>query len=165
VPTIPQFIPEKNKILEDNALHYVSGYLTKKIKFWHDCTVCNDMFQADISSYPKRNELYTKLKAYNENCHLHNVSQSFHYYVKELEKKLLDNIDECIIKSNVCKVIVKKLKDINVPTKCTGFPKIKFLYFFARLRIFYILKFKNATLTNSSKLTHAQKKYKEFQHL
>ena len=63
-PYIPNFNMEKQKLLEDNAMHYVASYLLKKIIMWHKCFICENLFRpkAGTSLY-KLNEIFAKLKA------------------------------------------------------------------------------------------------------
>jgi hypothetical protein len=160
IPAIPN--ADLNNKLEDNALHYVCGYLLKKIRQWHSCTYCDNILRAG-EGYLKFNEIFTKLKTYNDNCSLENVSQAFHFYVINLEQKLVTIFDKCSHKTNVASLIVNELKLVKVPTACIGFPKFKFLHLFTRLRIYYLIKFSNRE-NNDAVSTYSKKKYKEFKH-
>jgi hypothetical protein len=148
------------KCLEDNALHYVCGYLMKKVRAWHNCTVCENMFCIS-DGYAKRNEVFTELKKFNNESKLVNVTQAFRCYVSRCEKKFMEEFDACMHERNIGCTLVAHLSSINVPTKCLSFPKDKFLAFFVRLRIYYVLKFLNASVKSSS---NSSKILKQFQH-
>ena len=165
-PNIPNFNVENQKLLEGNAIHYVAGYLLKKILMWHKCFICENILKAS-ANLPKINEMFLKLKAYKQNSKLQNVSQSFHSYITILEQKLIDIFDKNCFKKNIGSHIVNELLAITVPTACKTFPKTKFLQLFVRMRIYYLLKFSNAVrkaqkISDSSACTSvARKKLKK----
>lgn len=87
IPSIQQWNAEKVRCLEDNALHYVCGYLMRKVKAWHDCNVCNTLF-IESNGYAKDNETFTMLKKFTATSNLVNVSQCFHNFIVRCEKVL-----------------------------------------------------------------------------
>lgn len=155
--------------LEDNAIHYVAGYLLRKLELWHSCDACHGIFNAGYAGYGKRNETFTKLKRYNDKNGLVNVSQAFHFYIVRLEKALQNVIKEHIHEHGICSQALEQLTLVTVPTRCIGFPKIKFLQFFIRLRLYYILKYENALTDKKPRSTVKKssrqlKIYKQFAH-
>ena len=144
----------------------MSGYLLKRLNPWHNCNTCKIILHAE-QGYLKRNEYYTKLKAYKSTSGLYNASQSFHYYVTKLEKQLINIFDQKSHCENIAQIIASELKSIPVPTKCPNFPLQKFLKFFCRLRIYYLLKFANNShkqhnsASSSGTTSNSQKKYKK----
>jgi hypothetical protein len=61
----------------------------------------------------------------------------------------------------VVKKIVNNLMLVKAPSACAKFSKLKFVSFFVRLRIYYILKFINRSTGSRSK----QKIAKQFAHV
>jgi hypothetical protein len=104
------------------------------------------------------------LKKYNNDSKLVNVSQTFHYYVAQCEKRLIERFDEIRYEQCIGEKLVASLLPIDVPTRCINFPKKKFLTFFVRLRIFYLLKFLNSSFKDKDK-TRSQKVVKQFRHM
>lgn len=148
--------------LEDNAIHYVAGYLLRKVLLWHNCNACDKIFNGSDSGYLKINEMFTKFKKYSDNSGLVNVSQAFHYYIVRLEKALQSVVSARIHEGNIAKILLSELSKLRVPTPCTGFPKIKFTMFYIRLRLYYILKYANREVVSKRKKT---KIYKQFAHV
>ncbi len=159
IPSIQQWNVDKVKCLEDNALHYVCGYLMRKVKSWHDCEDCNNALIGG-DGYAKHNETYTMLKKFTDTSKLINVSQSFHYFVLRCEKAIIKEFDINSYKPDIGSRLVECLKDVKVPSRCIGFPKHKFFILFVRVRIFYLLKFLNASFGTSK----PKNKTKEFSH-
>ena len=112
-------------------------------------------------SYTREYETFTKLKQYKGNNGLINVSPEFHFYVEKLEKKLISIFDTKCYIENISKEIIKELIKIKPPTACINFPFDKFISFFVRLRIYYLLKFENQRITSKSK----SKILKQFRHV
>lgn len=164
-PKIPHFCSENEKCIQDNALHYVSGYLLKKLRSWHNCIPCDNIFKGG-DGHLKQNEIFTRLKSYTNTSGLENASQAFHLYVGCLEEKLIEIFDAQCYNVNLCREIVTSLYSVAAPTPCSNFPKLKFISFFARFRVYYLLKFYNAEKkptvpTQFSSATAAEKKYKK----
>jgi hypothetical protein len=144
--------------LEDNAFHYVCGYLLKRVRFWHECTECDKILLGG-DGYAKRNETLTTLKKFTATSNLHNASPAFNFYVNRCEKLLLKSFKDASHQPDIGSYLLDCLKSIKVPTKCIGFPKYKFLILFVRVRIFYLLKFANASFASQPK-----NKVKDFSH-
>jgi hypothetical protein len=151
---------EDMKHLEANGLHYVCGYLLKKIKIWHNCSECISTLTCE-NGVKEKNEIFTNLKRYEDTNGLINVSQVFHKYVEILENKLIAVFDQNAHIHGVGNLLVNELQSYNVPSPCKYFPIQKFISFFVRLRIYYILKFKNFSLGSTSK----HKVLKQFKHM
>jgi hypothetical protein len=153
---------EQLKCLHDNDLHYVCGYLYRQLKKWHECVVCDNICLAG-KGWLKKNEIFTNLKKYNDPCSIVNVSQAFHFYVDQCEKKLLSVFDSNCFKQDIGLLLLDELKSANLPFKCIGFPTYKFLIFFVRLRLDYLLKFNNQQ--HVSKLQGTIKMLKQVTHV
>ena len=125
------------KCLNDNGLHYVYGYLVRKIKSWHKCEHCTNKL-INLNGYTKEYEMFTKLKRYSDNSGIINVSPSFHYYDAKL-KKLINIYEDKCSEHFICHKIVNQLIQIEAPAVCKNFPLEKFVTFFVRLRIYYLL--------------------------
>ncbi len=130
----------------------------KKIRKWHECTVCDNILLAN-SGFTKRNETFTMAKKFTESSNLHNVSQPFHFYVTQCEKAVVKQFDSCSFEHDIGTKLVDGVKCVYTPFKCIGFPTYKFFIFFVRVRIYYLLKFYNATVASAPK-----NKTKDFSH-
>lgn len=159
IPIIPQWNYEKVKCLEDNALHYVCGYFLRKLKSWHECDACDKILLGG-DGYTKRNEIFTHLKKFSPTSKLINASQAFHWYIVRCEKAMIKEFDKCSHKPNIGSLLTDCLKNVTNPSRCLGFPKHKFFAFFVRVRIFYLLKFLNASFNNKK----PKNKTKDFRH-
>jgi hypothetical protein len=78
------------------------------------------------------------------------VSQDFFHYIQQLE----ETFDACYKQHShavdICKLIVSQLLQYPLPVACSKFPKVPFLRYFVRVRIYYKLKFANAKEKTSS---------------
>ena len=147
------------KCLNDNGLHYVCGYLVRKIKSWHKCKhFTNELI--NLNSYTKEYEMFTKLKRYSDNSGIINATPSFHYYVAKLEKKLINIYEDKCSEHFIFHKIVNELIQIEAPAVCKNFSLEKCETFFVRLRIYYLLKFNNQLISSKSK----SKIVKQFTH-
>ena len=77
------------------------------------------------------------------------VSKPFYSYISECEFVFSVTFDTRCNERGILSVIVHELMSIPLPVECEQFPKVKFLKYFVRMRIYYKLKFFNRTLTNS----------------
>jgi hypothetical protein len=72
------------------------------------------------------------------------------------------------LKALICameKSIQKKLSLVPLPVPCPGFPKTKFLRLFARMRIYYTLKFHNRNLKQRAVASKKHRKLSKIQHV
>jgi hypothetical protein len=63
IPLINELNGANVKCLADNGLHYVCGYFLKKIRQWHECTVCDKVLLAGSGS-TKKQIVYNSQKVY-----------------------------------------------------------------------------------------------------
>jgi len=151
-------------ILEDNGLYYVCGYLARKVTEWHPCTVCQSFFNSP--SYDSKGH-FTDLKRYNKQATsggLITVADEFFLYVQQLE-----NVFEAMFNKHKCdqsivQQILTELVKCELPAFCADFPVVKFCALFARIRIFYTLKFENQKLITASKAKRKDRKLTKIKH-
>ncbi len=151
---------DEMNVMETNALHYVAGYLVRKLQHWHQCKSCNTILNGG-SDFTESNTIFTNLTKIKDKYGLVNISQAFHFYIVRLEKALQSVIKDRIHEKNIAKIIYEELKQLHAPTQCIGFLKTKFIMFFIRLRLYYILKYENRMVVKSKTKV---KIYKQFAH-
>ena len=71
------------------------------------------------------------------------VSDAFFCYVTQCESQFNSLFDSRGHEPGVLHMIVNELLNCRVPVDCDEFPKLLFLKYFVRMRIFYKLKFYN----------------------
>lgn len=96
---------------------------------WHNCKVCDKIFNGSDSDYLKINDMFTKFKKYSDKSGLANVSQAFHYYIVRLGMALQPAVAAKIHEGNIAKILQPELGKLRTPTPCTSSPKIKFTMF------------------------------------
>ncbi len=150
------FFPRQNLILstqmnclEENGLQYVCGYLIKRFKTWHNCSFCIDLLTC--STAQREIEVFTNLKRFNDNCNLNNASKTFYTYIARMEKKLVTLFDNNCVKINLGYLLTNELVKLPKPTSCVHFPTLKVVHLFVRTRMHYLIKFRNASISTSSK--------------
>lgn len=159
-------ISPADDLLEDNGLYYVCGYLARKLSEWHQCSDCAILFYSP--SYGSKGLLtdlknYSRQKAVSVNS-LFTVSDDFYVYVQCLENIFTSVFEEFKCSHNVVKHIANELMVCETPVTCSRFPLLKFIHFFARLRINYTLKFGNEKLASDSKAKRKNNKLKKIKH-
>ena len=78
------------------------------------------------------------------------VSATFQEYIEQCESIFNCMFAECRHEKGISNKIVNNLLNVPSPVACPKFPKVKFLHFFVRVRIFYVLKFRNRELRQTS---------------
>jgi DNA transposase THAP9 len=154
--------------LEDNGLSYVCGFLLRRLLKWHSCADCSSLWvnKADCSGEVRHS--YTTLRLY-EGDELKGgkglvfVSSEFFAYVRQLE----DTFDVCYKQHSyalgISRLIVDELMHHPLPLSCTQFPKLRFLRYFVRVRIYYKLKFANVSAKQAT-VCSKNRKLKNLQH-
>ena len=70
--------------------------------------------------------------------------QEFFSYIQTLDETFENCYKKCSHAVGISKWIVNELVCHAVPVVCSKFPKLLFLHYFVRVRIYYKLKFANA---------------------
>jgi hypothetical protein len=141
---------------EGNGLYYVCGFLLRKLLKFHSCDVCNALWINNTISL--NNGIYTNCRLYcsselKQGKGLVTVSESFFSYVTECESVFATLFDNRGHEPGILHLIVKEQLKIPAPVACKQFPKVNFLKYFVRMRIYYKLKFLNRTVSSSNEET------------
>ena len=144
-----------------NALTYVAGYLVKKCIQKHQCEACLKYLIHDKLDDPSK--LLVHFKAYDESKgpfgSLMAPTDQFVQYVNNIEQLFVKEFDNSMTKIGVGQLVVNALPECNVPGR-TAFPSKYLVKLFVRMRIHYLVKFRNREL---AKPTGAKKKQKILQ--
>ena len=134
-------------LMSSNAITYVAGYLLKKCFQQHKCNVCwtaltnNELDSSD--------QLFCHFKAYNENKgpfgSLVVPTTSFVQYITNIEQEFIGEFSNSMTTSGVGKHIVDVLPEFT-GSNCSEFPGNYLVRLFVRMRIYYVVKFKNREL-------------------
>ena len=141
--------------LEDNGVSYVAGFMLRRLLKWHSCPVCESLWISKPSLLEDDRNTYTKCRLYKSDelkggKGLVFVSREFFRYIQQLE----ETFDVCYKQHchavGISNLIVSQLLQYPLPVVCSKFPKVQFLRYFVRVRIYYKLKFANANEISSS---------------
>lgn len=133
-------------INEQDAFRYICGYLMKKCLKQHSCDLClsysKDYVDLNDTSY------YCFLRAYsntNDNIfgNLCTPNNDFVEYIKILEDLFFQNIEQYILQPFIIYKFVRLFKQVKFTFPCPHFPQDYLIKLFARVRLFYTLKFVN----------------------
>jgi len=165
-PILPSLGSQSRTCLEENGLFYVCGYLLRKLFKFHSCDQC-EVLLSDMEPGLDSKTVYLRLRTYsNKPGHrgLICASDSFNDYISQCETIFMSSFDKHQSEYAITKTIVSELMNINTPVICSKFPLVKFLQLFVRMRIYYILKFRNQTFVeeNKSKKSKKMKKLDKF---
>ena len=134
---------QKESTLETNFKRYFAGYLMKKCLSIHSCQIC----EAYAKTYQKLDDtsLFCYYKAYdNSNLDLFGSlnmpHDNFVKYVSLLETLFQLNFESIAIEKNIIKTFEGIFKNTRFSEK---FPLQYLIKLFARVRLFYTLKYIN----------------------
>ena len=145
--------------LEQNGLFYVCGYLLRKIFKFHDCDDCRCLL-SDIEPGLDSKSVYLRLRSYAKNLSstwLLCASDSSNEYIVQCENVFLQAFEKYQTLYGILGNIVLDIQNIPPPPICNAFPLLKFIKLFIRVRIYYVLKFKNQVLVDKNKHKKAAK--------
>ena len=149
----------------NNAITYVAGYLLKKCFQQHKCNACWRALTNNELDSP--NQLFCHFKAYNDKKgpfgSLIVPSTSFVQYITNIEQELIVTFSNSMTMSGVGKHIVDILPEFT-GSNCAGFPSNYLLRLFVRMRIYYVVKYKNRELAQK-KGDKKNRKYFKIAHL
>lgn len=149
----------------NNAITYVAGYLLKKCFQQHKCNACWRALTNNELDSP--NQIFCHFKAYNDKKgpfgSLIVPSTSFVQYITNIEQELIVTFSNSMTMSGVGKHIVDILPEFT-GSNCAGFPSNYLLRLFVRMRIYYVVKYKNRELAQK-KGDKKNRKYFKIAHL
>lgn len=131
---------------EQDAFRYICGYIIRKCLAKHSCEICLQYARSYIdlndTSYYCFFRAYnsTKDKPFGNLCMPNN---DFVVYVKMLENLFFSKIEELIVQKHVIRTLITIFKDVKFSHPCLHFPYDYLLKLYARVRLFYSLKFIN----------------------
>ena len=133
-------------VLDLNALQYVCGYLIRKCLLKHSCDRCLEF--ANKYSKIDKTSVYCHHRAYN--CTGENPFGSlfmpdnyFVSYIACLENLFFKNIKKLLIQKNIIAKFVFLFQKVQLEAPCPEFNKDDLMKLYARLRLFYTLKYIN----------------------
>lgn len=140
-------------LIKHNGLSYVAGYFAMKILLKHKCSYCTSQIRSDFNQNDETQH-YLNVRQYeglSSEQGLIPPSADWVKYISELEEIFHENFLTNMQKPRVLLTILMKM--INKPafTNCKTFPKLYFLKFFIRVRIYFTLKFINQSLHSNQK--------------
>ena len=155
---------------ESNGLYYVCGFLLRKVFKRHWCSDCAELCITQPCKFGDANSVYTSYRMYSERelkagDGLLTVSNSFFCYVSQCECGFLSLFDRRGHEPGILNMIVKELSNYTLPVTCKKFPKLFFLRYFVRMRIFYKLKFFNRLHSGKSEHPRKNRKLVKLQHV
>mgnify|MGYP002803931165 FL=1 len=138
-------------LMRTNALTYVAGYLLKKCMQKHRCEACLKCLIHDELDDPSK--LLCHFKAYDERKgpfgSLIAPTGHFVQYINNIEQIFVKEFDNSMTKIGVGQLVVNALPEYNVP-ECTAFPSKYLVKLFVRMRIHYLVKFRNRELAKTT---------------
>ncbi|CAH1284744.1 unnamed protein product [Diabrotica balteata] len=137
---------QKLDIISQNTARYVCGYYIKKCLEVHTCSTCSN-FGKTVTELDDSN-LYCFFKAYDTDAldmfgSLQMPDNIFLEYIIKLDKIFEQHFEHIIIKSGVIKNFITLYESVIFVHPCNNFPYKYFLNLYARVRLYYTLKFIN----------------------
>lgn len=139
-------------INEQDAFRYICGYLIRKCLTKHSCDLCVNYAKeyTDLNT-----SFYCFFRAYNssdENIfgNLYMPNNNFIEYVKNLEDIFAKKIKEYVLQKSVISNFVQLFKQVNFIHSCQYFPQDYMIKLYARVRLFFTLKFANKRFKTQS---------------
>ena len=153
----------QRRIVKDNAIAYVAGYLLRKSFCKHKCSACsmlvNDNIDTDRSTF-----LF--FKAYDTDSSMFGglvaPSEEMIEFTTAIENKFIDFFRKLNKTHGIGKDLLQILEKVNLTVGCQDFAKDYLLKLFIRMRIYYCLKFANRNLEASKR---KNRKYLKIVHL
>jgi hypothetical protein len=133
-------------ILQKNFARYICGYLIKKCLSVHTCDVCLTFAKGHDTL--DDTTLFCYFKAY-ENAsadafgNLQMPDDSFVFFFAMLEGIFQNSFEELVLKRNILKELLILYNTVAFKHPCINFPYNYVIKLYARIRLFYTLKFAN----------------------
>ena len=157
------------KLLEENALVYMAGFLMKKFMLRHHCNNSNANLAVELTN---ETEIQCYFKAYDQRKsnfgELPVPIAPFIHYIQDLEQILTDTFSSTVEHNDTGKNILQTLQKVKcAPFCCKNFPKAYLLKLFTRMRRHYIVKFANREFKNKGVVGQSKqnRKYLKIEHL
>lgn len=136
----------KCDIFEQNSIQYTCDFLMKKCLAKHTCDVCT--LYATNQQHVEDRTLYSHFKAYTANTDkpfgsLYMPSETFVHFVSQMNTIFFERFEKFVIQDNVVQNFVIQFKKINFLHPCKNFPYNYVIHLFARMRLYFTLKFIN----------------------
>ena len=143
----------KNRLLKDNAITYVAGFLLRKSFTKHDCQTCRSFFKND--SLDDDRKVFMFFKAYESDSNAFGglvvPSKVMIDYVIKLEDTLVGKFQDLNILQGIGRHLLKVLEKEIIDIPCSSFPRNYMLKLVMRMRIHYSLKYTNRKLASSKR--------------
>lgn len=137
---------QKKDVIEENAFYYICGYLMSKSLKKHSCDICEN-FAKDIDNfnYNRYYTLFRAIKSTEDNMYggLCVPNQIFVTYVENLDNIFFNHLRTFILNESVLVSTITLLNTVVCPHPCKDFPKTYFIKLYARVRLYFELKFAN----------------------
>lgn len=127
---------------EENAFVYFCGYLLKKLKEKHDCPELN-FGEDDI------NTVFINFKTYDQ-CELQHPAARFVEYIRQLENQFCEHFCELVTSKGLHHKLYDVMKEAKFAPCCENFDKSFLLNLFIRCRVYYLLKYHNQHLKETT---------------
>ena len=175
VEILPPNVPASVSMADENITFYVAGVCVKKfieLSRTHDCN-CIKQLEDQDPTFKGVNEIFTHFKAFSSSKSkpfgmLHVPSDNFLKLFKEWDNVFKERIDDLINKKGIISQLKEQCINISIPWFSENDVCRKTLYsvmcYFFRIRIFYMLKTINQTISDSPK-TKENRKYKKLNNL
>jgi hypothetical protein len=134
---------------EGNGSCYVFGYIIRQLLRLHPCDICSSCLVSDSSIVENDKQLYTSMKAYhvkgkhNSFGNLFVSTSTFYNYLMTCDAIFSEYFAIHAADNNIVTNLCEKLKCIQLQGVCSNYPKDAILKSFAKLRIYYTLKYSN----------------------
>jgi len=132
-------------------LMYFSGYLQCRLLRWHNCDTC-ELVLHDIKPVVDSTTVYMWHRSYSASSHsgLIAVFATFQDYTQQCESIFNSMFAKCGHQKGISSKIVHHLLNVPLTVAWLTFPKVNFFAFFVWVRIFYMLKFNNRDVRQTS---------------
>ena len=153
----------QNRMLAENAITYVSGYLLRKPFLKHTCNLCKSTL-VDDDSYDDRQTLLS-VKAYDSDSSYGGLiapSNVMLQYTIQLEDTFIKHLRNLQNVTCVDRDLLRCVESIHFDQPCDSCNTKYLLMLFIRLRVYYCLKVANRELRTPGR---KNKKYFKVAHL
>eukprot|EP00795_Rhopilema_esculentum_P011123 gene11123-20003_t len=137
----------QNKVIRQNAITYVAGYLLHKAFAKHKCPKCSILVDDSIDT---STSTFLFFKAYDRESSMFGgliaPSQDMILYTTMIEDKFVDYFNTLNKTVGICHELLTCLNQAELNVPCGNFDKDYLLRLFIRMRIYYTLKFANQDL-------------------
>lgn len=148
---------QKDKLLQENFVRYICGYLLRKASKLHSCPICTQYENAHKEL--DETSMYIFFRAYQNTSNdvfgnLRNPHDDFIKFITCIEALFQLNFENFILLNDICRSFINASKNIAFVHPCPQFPMSYITNLYFRVRIYYTLKNinKNFRTINKNKL-------------